>query len=129
MGPLIDTSAVIAVLEPEDPNHAAAARILGSLRGVVTHDYVVLESISVLDRRSSPRTLETFLDVMLPEIHVERVGSELFARAMAAFRARERRRLSFVDAVTIEFCRDQGIRDVFAFDEDLDRAGLRSLKA
>lgn len=125
MGPLIDTSAVIACLDGGDPNADDARRILASCSRLVPHAYVVVESISVIDRRLPPAAMDAFLDVMLPTIQVSPVGPELFSRAMAAFRARERRRLSFVDAVTIEFCRSSRITDVFAFDDDLARAGLQ----
>lgn len=130
MGSLIDTSAIFAVLCADDESHEEATRVLARLDGpLVTHDLIVVEAVSLIDRRLGQAELDAFLDVMLPTIDVGRVDPALFNRSLMAFRARERRRLSFVDAVTIEFCRDRGIRDVFAFDEDLARAGLKAVRA
>lgn len=129
MGPLVDTSAIFAALDGTDPSHARAVRVLAAHTSLAAHEFIVVEAVSVIDRRLPAAALTAFFDHILPTIDVSPVGPDLFERAVAAFRARSRRRLSFVDCVTIEFCRAHGIREVFAFDDDLERAGLSLLRA
>lgn len=130
MGALIDTSAIYALLDPGDAGHEDAVLIADRLGDrLVTHAMVLTESISLVDRRLPAHTLRRFLNDLVPRLDVIMVDERLFSRALAAFRAGERRRLSFVDSVTIEFCRDRGIQEVFAFDDDFERAGLTLLRA
>lgn len=127
--PFIDTSAILAILDASDERHAEASAILRARPPrFITHELVLVESISVVDRRLGQGPLDLLLDVMMRDIRSVPVDRGLFDRSLAAFRARERRRLSFVDSVTIEFCRQHGIDEVFAFDEDLERAGFTALK-
>lgn len=132
VGPLIlvDTSAFVCVLNRAEERHAEAARMLASMRAtdLVTTNYIVTETASVLDRRFPPRSVAAFLDDVIPMIRVEWIERGIHDRGIAAFRAKERRRLSFVDATTIEFCRDRGIKEVFAFDDDLEVAGIKLVK-
>jgi predicted nucleic acid-binding protein len=132
MGSLIalDTSAIYALMAENDDAHDEAKRISATLSWsrVVTHNYVVTEAISILDRRGGQEVVARLLDGILRSVMVEWVDRDLHERGLAAFLGRERRKLSFVDAVTIEFCRERGIREVFAFDDDLERAGLKALR-
>lgn len=127
--PFIDTSAIYAILDASDEHHAAALAILRARPPrFITHELMLVESISVVDRRLGQEPLDQLLDVIMRDVRSAPVDRGLFDRSLAAFRARERRRLSFVDSVTIEFCRQHGINEMFAFDDDLERAGLTALQ-
>lgn len=126
----LDTSAIVAFIVREEEHHSHAEAIAEQVAWdqLITTNLVVVEAVAVLDRKAGMSGVAAFLDVLLPLAKVEFVDRDLHARGMAAFRARPRSRLSLVDATSIEFCRDRGIREVFAFDEDFAHAGLTLLR-
>lgn len=132
MTTLVDTSAFCALLTPEDAYHSAAAAWLDTTardRGerLVTHSYVVLETISLVHNRQGGAMARLFIEHLLPVCEVVFVDEDLHARATIAFLAALGRRPSFVDRVSFELLRDQGIRRAFAFDPDFSRAGFETV--
>jgi predicted nucleic acid-binding protein len=132
MTTFVDTSALIALLEPGDPGHPAASSLwdrMGDERArLVTHDYVVVEATAVVQRRLGLVGVER-LDALLAVVGVERVGAELFARARAALFASGRGSVSFVDWTSILMMRDRGIRTAFTFDGDFVAQGFEVVPA
>lgn len=68
--------------------------------------------------------VDDLVDRLLPLIRIEMVDRALHDEALAAYR-RQHGGTSFVDHVTIAFARREGIAEAFAFDRDLEAAGLR----
>ncbi len=125
MSVIVDTSAVFALLDEDDHAHRRADEYWRVTRaaGLITHAYVVSESIALLRLRMGWAAVEAFLDAVLPLIRVQMVDRVLHDSALTAFRA-QHGGTSFVDHVTIAFARREGITEAFAFDRDLEAAGL-----
>ena len=121
-----DTSAIYALASRSDPNHAAARRkfsaILTSELPLVTHNYVVVESLALLQHRLGlaiaarfERESRTFdLEWITPETHAEAARRWSLGT----------RKVSFVDEVSFLVMQLREIRTAFAFDEDFQDAGF-----
>ncbi len=124
----VDTSALLALLNPQDRAHQAATRRWQAFEDLgdelMTHGYVVLETVSLVQRRHGFESAEAFLDELLPAIDVLHLDEALHDQALAAFRAARSRTLSLVDQVSFAFMRRLGIRHVFGFDGDFAAQGF-----
>jgi uncharacterized protein len=122
----VDTSALITVLDRSDPRHEAARVCLAGLSDaeLVTHGYVVAESLAVVRRRFGVAGAITLLDDVLPAIDVLVVNSAVHASAAARYRASLPEGTSFVDQVTIELMSAEAIETAFVFDSDFESAGI-----
>lgn len=122
----IDTSAIYALLDRADDGHERACRgqevVLGEQ--LVTHSYVIVETISLVRRRLGPQATLRLLDEFLPAVEVHDVDEQLRLRAIASFRAAAQTDVSLVDRTSFEFMREQGITRAFAVDADFETAGF-----
>lgn len=129
MRTFVDTSALYALLDEDDANHEAAAAWMSGPGAetdeiLVTHNYVVVEATALVHRRLGPAAVRVLLDAWLPALSVVFVDDALHRRGVAGYLASLGRRVSFVDAVSIELVRDAGLDRAFAFDEDFGREGV-----
>ena len=122
----VDTSALYALLDADDINHAAARSAFEALRDaeLTTHAYVVVESLALVSRRLGRDAALHLIDDLLPVIRIEPVDTTLHAMSLTAFRDANTPRVSFVDRTSFAFMRLHGIEVAFAFDHDFARAGL-----
>ena len=122
----VDTSALYALLDADDINHAAARSAFEALRDaeLTTHAYVVVESLALVSRRLGRDAALHLIDDLLPVIRTEPVDTTLHAMSLTAFRDANTPRVSFVDRTSFAFMRLRGIEAAFAFDRDFARAGL-----
>jgi uncharacterized protein len=125
----VDTSALYALLDADDDNHAAAARWLsgpGALPTeiLVSHNYVLVETAALVHHRLGAAGVRDLFDAFVPALSVMFVDAALHARAVAAYVAGLSRRVSFVDRVSFEFVRDSGLDRAFAFDRDFTTEGI-----
>lgn len=126
MTALADASALYALLAREDPNHEAAAAAFAGLRErgpLDTHNYVVVETVALVQHRFGVSAVRSLLDLLGP-IEVIWVDEETHRVALASLLAAPRRRLSLVDRVSFEVMRDRGITQAFAFDPDFAQEGF-----
>lgn len=125
MSVLVDTSALLALLDEDDVNHTRASKGWQSLvdEDLIAHAYVIVESIALVRNRLGWDGADGLANRLIPCLRVEMVDRSLHDQAFAAYRA-EHRGKSFVDHVTIAFARRHDIDRVFAFDRDLTTAGL-----
>lgn len=121
----VDTSAILALLDADDPRQAAVAAAFAERRDdeLVTHGYVVAESLAVARRRFGVEGAVTLLDDVLPPIVVLPVGLDAHEAARRAYRASLPSATSFVDQVSLEILRREGIATVLALDPDLATPG------
>jgi uncharacterized protein len=122
----IDTSAMYALLDRSDEGHARA--LLGKERvegqELVTHSFVVAETVSLVRRRLGAEATARFIDEFLPALRIIDVDAELRTRATTAYRAAVGTDISFVDRVSFECMRGLGLERAFALDADFATAGF-----
>lgn len=124
----IDTSAILALLNPKDLHHEAAKRGFSRIQSdespLVTTSYVLVEIYALLARRLGLEAVEAFRTEMAPLIEVIWVDQELHERGLDDQLKRRERRLSLVDVVSFLGIRKHGIERVFAFDQHFDAEGF-----
>ena len=125
MSVIVDTSAIFALLDRRDAHHDAAVTFWTDPddEDLVTHAYVVVESVALVRARLGAAAVDGLVDQLLPGIRVEMVDRPLHDAAMADLR-RIGGGTSLVDRVTLIFAARHGISRAFAFDADLSSAGL-----
>ncbi|MEW6223006.1 MAG: PIN domain-containing protein [Chloroflexota bacterium] len=128
----VDTAAIYAVLDDQDPNHAAARETLLGLRdtddGLLTHEYVVVEVTALVQRRLGLEVLRRFVDDLLPLFAIAWVDDALHVEAREALLA-GRRSVSLVDRTSFIVMRRHGVRRAFTFDPDFAAEGFEVIPA
>ena len=129
----MDTSGWYALTDTRDRGHAVAARrfrrATGDRRQVVTTNYVVGESYTLIMGRLGPRTAQAFLgrirsSLILQRVHVVDEWEDEAERLLVQYHDQ---RFSYVDATSFVIMRRLGIREVLAFDSDFVIAGFTLL--
>lgn len=124
---LVDTSALLAVLDAEDPNHERATALLkASLRWdeLLTHNYVHVEAEQLVRRRLGAAAAARLLEELLPGIRTVWVDEATHAEAVRAV-VGGGRASSLVDQVSFAVMRNLDIEVALAFDADFEREGFR----
>jgi predicted nucleic acid-binding protein len=122
----VDTSALYALLDESDSNHAVAASTFAALQGsqLATHAYVLVETLALVSRRLGRDAVELLLDSLLAVVDVSVVDESLHATALASFREAPSSRVSFVDRTSFAFMKVNRLHLAFAFDGDFVAAGF-----
>ena len=124
----VDTSALLAVMDRDDAVHAEAKQTWDMLTArratLVTTNYVLLETIAILQSRIGVRAVRKFNDDIFPVLTVDWISSDQHTAGMSALLAADRRNLSLVDCVSIETMRWRGLREAFAFDKHFGEQGF-----
>ncbi len=130
MSVVVDTSALFALLDGRDAHHASAVGFWTDPddEDLVTHAYVVVESVALVRARLGVAAVAALMDDLLPAIRVEMVDRPLHESSLADLR-RIGGGTSLVDRVTISFAARHGISRAFAYDADLAVAGLAPVTA
>lgn len=125
MSVVVDTSALFALLDRRDAHHVAAVAFWTDPddEDLVTHAYVVIESVALVRSLLGPAAVVALVDDLLPAIRVEMVDRPLHEGSLADLR-RIGGGTSLVDRVTLAFAARHGILRAFAYDVDLAVAGL-----
>ncbi len=117
----VDTSGFYAVLDADDPFHAAARTSFESAERerwlLVTTNYVVHETWALVQHRLGWTAVEDFLDVMLPMCRVEFVDEALYLQTAQRCRQSRRRKLNLTDCVSFEMMRRPQLTEAIAKDE------------
>jgi len=132
MGVFIDTSAFLAVLNRDDRCHDRANATWQSLitrdLGLITTNYVTLETFAVAQHRHGIDALRILQQDVLPVVDLEWVTPEDHGRGVEAVLAARRRELSLVDAVSFAVMRRLGLRAYFAFGPHFREQGFAPWK-
>jgi predicted nucleic acid-binding protein len=125
----VDTSALLATLNADDLNHASANDVMRRhvQAPLVTHNYVILETMALLQRRFGLGAVRLFSERLLPALEVVWIDAERHHRAVGMLLARRRRSVSLVDWTSFDLMRERGIQDAFAYDEGFKREGFTLL--
>ncbi|MBI2321383.1 MAG: PIN domain-containing protein [Chloroflexi bacterium] len=124
----VDTSAIYALANRLDLRHALATErfrsLLDSGERLLTHSYVLVEAISLLQRRLGVAAALTAAEGT-DAFEVAWVDRELHAEALRRLAASAARRVSFVDQVSFAAMRRYGVTTALAFDQDFVVEGFR----
>jgi predicted nucleic acid-binding protein len=124
----VDTSGLYAVLDAADPNHANAAlawiELLDRGEAFITTNYVVVETVALLQSRHGFAAARRLVEDVLPVLEVVWIDEALHATSFAAWLAAARRSLSVVDCASFAVMRARGVRRAFAFDQHFDEQGF-----
>ena len=131
---LLDTSAILALLDADDGFHTEARRVWDRLlegmrrrqRSLVVHHAMVVESSALVQRRLGMRALREMHASLLPLAEIAWIDEGLHRRATAAMFASARREVSLVDWLSFELMRARRIRHAFTFDTHFRETGLRA---
>lgn len=127
----VDTSAIYAYFDADEDDHrrvlAAWEAILDAGTPLLTTNYVLTETVAVLQRRLGMPWVRKLQDLMLPEFQCVWIDRSLHDRAMYALLSQDRRQLSLVDCTCFEVMRDKGIRQVLSLDTHFADAGFEVL--
>jgi uncharacterized protein len=123
----VDTSALYALLDADDAGHDRAVRGTEQMIGeqMLTHTYVLVETVSLIHRRLGAIAAARFIDEVLPAIQIVDVDQALRERALAAFRAATASSVSLVDRTSFELMRAAGLDRAFALDADFADEGFQ----
>ncbi len=124
----VDTSAFLSILSVDDKHHSRAELCLRSLREanqmLSTNNYVIVESIALIQNRFGLDTVRDFQNKILPLIQIEWVDEELHTASIKRILSANRRHLSLVDCSAFETMRRLGIETVFTFDDHFREEGF-----
>lgn len=128
MSTFVDTSALLAVVVDSDLAHAKAAGSWATINQTgerfVTTNYVLLEFLSVLQRRHGLSAVRAALDTVLTVIEVLWVDQETHERAIECLLGANRRDLSIADCTSFAAMRQHGIRRAFTVDPHFAEQGF-----
>ncbi len=125
----VDTSAIYALLDRSDNNHAQAQAIwfelLDQNRVMFTSNYVIVESCALAQNRLGLEAVRAIHDKLLPVIEKRWIDEGLHAIAIAALLAASRRKLSLVDCSSFAVMRQASASSAFAFDRHFEEEGFQ----
>jgi predicted nucleic acid-binding protein len=127
----VDTSALYAVLDRNDANHGAAAevwrRLVNDSAELLTHNYVIVESCALAQRRLGAAALRALNEDLVPLFRVEWINEARHRRAIDMALAAQRKKLSVVDCASFVVMREAGVAEAFCFDQHFREFGFEVL--
>ena len=122
-----DTSAAVALADVEDLHHARAIRAMEEIERdglpLHTHNYVLVESAAVLQRRFGLTSALSFL-AESRTFTVHWITPEDHAEAVELLERRGKRNLSLVDCMSFIVMRQYGITTALVYDSDFQAEGF-----
>jgi len=129
----VDTSALYALLDRDDAHHEEAAeafrRLLADRVRLVTHSYVVVESVALVQRRLGLEAVRALCHDLLGVVLSIPVDGDLHQVALTALLASGRKDISLVDWTSFFFMQGKGLRKALAFDEHFWEQGFSPARA
>jgi uncharacterized protein len=124
----VDTSAFYVLLDPDAVNRPVAEKVIADLRRrdetLFTHQYVVMETFTLLQRRIGLEAARRFDEHVLAPVEVIWVDRDLHREARSTLLAAGRRGISLVDWTSFLVMRRHGITTAFTFDADFATQGF-----
>lgn len=125
-----DTSGLYAAIDASDEQHQSARALWPNLvqseDRLVTTNYVLLETLALLQARLGMRAASEFCEVVCPILEVGWVDAALHDAALGEFLLARKRRLSLVDCTSFLYMRRNGLRTAFAYDRHFSEYGFAS---
>ena len=127
----VDTSAFLAVLAADDEYHTAAAaiwrRLISDEEPLVTNNYVLVETVALLQRRVGLQAVRAFQSKVMPSLIIRWVDETLHEQALTSVLSANRRNLSLVDCTSFQTMGQDGINRAFTFDQHFAEQGFERL--
>jgi predicted nucleic acid-binding protein len=124
----VDTSALYALMDADDANHVRARTAweqwLDQPIVFVTSNYVLLESIALIQHRLGIQAVRETQEELIPVLRVHWTDAELHMTAYRIVLAANQRDFSLVDATSVEWMRRLSIHSIFAFDHHFPDRGF-----
>lgn len=124
----VDTSAFLAVLDKNDINHALALRcwknLLQEVYSLYANNYVIVESIAIIQKRLGLQAVQTLQTEVLPFIQIDWIDENQHIVVVETVLATNRRKVSFVDCSAFQTMRHLGLDTVFTFDPHFTEQGF-----
>jgi predicted nucleic acid-binding protein len=129
----VDTSALIAILNPRDRHHTEVRQYLEAAGQpapqMVVTNLVLAELATFFSRHDRVNKALKFLERLLddPMVKIVWIDAPLHREAGRLLEKFSDKRLSFTDAASFALMRRDGLTHALAFDEDFTRAGFQVL--
>jgi uncharacterized protein len=124
----VDTSAFLALVHSDDPNHQQAMqtwkKLIEDEQQLVSNNYVLVESIALIQRRVGLRAVSILHNDILPFVEIDWLNEELHNAIVKAVLKTNRRQISLVDSSSFDTMRRYEIETVFAFDSHFSDQGF-----
>ncbi len=124
----LDTSAIYALADKADPNHADACKkfdlALKAGETFLLHNYVLVESGTLLQTRLGLQSALVFL-TDARAFDTEWVDSALHQEALKELEKIGKEGISLVDCMSFLVMRRRGVRKILAFDKDFQDQGFK----
>lgn len=128
MSVFVDTSAILALLNIEDINHAKALITWRSLIDdevpMISTIFVLSESFALVQSRLGIEAVRSLHEVIRPYLFMEWGDERLYLEAASAVLTTNRRSLSLVDCSSFVVMRRLSISTAFAFDSHFTEQGF-----
>ncbi len=125
----VDTSAFLAMLVRDDQFHDLAknewTRIIDTDATMISSNYIVVETIALLQRRFGNDAVRLFTSDVQPLITLAWVDEKTHESALNVVKTINQRILSLVDCTSFEIMRQLGIEHVFSFDSHSSDQGFK----
>ena len=124
----VDTSAFIALINLDDPNHDKAMQLWEQLikneEKLICNNYVLVESIALIQRRVGLKAVSVLHNDILPSIEIDWLDKDLHNSIVKAVLKTNRRQISLVDNSSFDTMRRYRVKTAFAFDSHFPAQGF-----
>ncbi len=129
----IDTSYLIAILDPKDDRHEKAIKVSQSLENnqQVTSEMVLTELLNAFSTRGKflRQVSLNVLDSLIsdPKVEIVSQSGELFEQACQYYKQRLDKEYSLTDCASMVIMRQRGIDKVLTHDHHFQQEGFKAL--
>jgi len=127
----IDTSALFALINYVDEDNLSARdawkNLLRHSRELLTNNYMIVECLSLVQRRLGLEFVRKLQAEILPLIEVDWLNEEQHTLAVQHLLKSNRRNLTLVDCTAFQTMRRLGIETVFTFDSHFREEGFNTI--
>lgn len=128
MSTFVDTSALLAILDADDDNHASAKaeweRLVTQAEPLLATNYVLVECFALVQHRLGMEAVRALEEDILPIVNIEWLDAQSHYASVTALITAGRRELSLVDCASFEAMRRLGITTALAFDRHFSEQGF-----
>jgi predicted nucleic acid-binding protein len=131
MSIFIDTSAFFAILDSGDKFHKESKNtflmLIGDKEIFHSSNYVIIETIVLIQTRLGLDALRAFQDDVVPIINIHWVDEGIHNIAVSSLLIAHRKNISFIDYTSFELMRLLGLKKVFTFDKHFEEQNFKLL--